>query len=85
MIESSLRYAVPGSLSRTRPEHDLSVYYEAGFADGLGTPVIWTCAAKEKKEIAFDTRQNEHILWTDASDLRKQLSDKIARRGWKRN
>jgi hypothetical protein len=35
-----------------------SVYYEAGFADGLGTPVIWTCSSARMADMAFDTRQN---------------------------
>jgi hypothetical protein len=61
-----------------------SVYYEAGFADGLGTPVIWTCRADWEQRMAFDTRQNEHILWKDSADLRAQLTAKVARPGWKR-
>lgn len=39
------------------------VYYEAGFALGLGIPVIWTCQEGAQKELHFDTRQYNHLLW----------------------
>lgn len=59
-----------------------AVYYEAGFAEGLGTPVLWACEKGAK--MCFDTRQKEHILWTTPADLRTQLEDKIRARGWDR-
>jgi nucleoside 2-deoxyribosyltransferase len=65
----------------TRP----NVYYEAGFADGLGTPVIRTCNVDHADKIAFDTRQYEHLLWTDAADLKEQLITRIRARGWVRS
>ena len=41
------------------------VYFEGGFAKGLGLPVIWTCShgtdAELKKWMHFDTRQYNHI------------------------
>jgi len=61
-----------------------AVYYEAGFADGLGTPVIWTCRKDDSEEMNFDTRQKEHILWKDPADLAAQLEMKIRARGWSR-
>ena len=33
------------------------VYYEAGFAHGLGIPVIWTCHEDCIEHVHFDTRQ----------------------------
>lgn len=54
-----------------------NVYYEAGFAKGLGIPVIWLCDDSEKKELAFDTRQYNHILYKDVEDLYKRLRDRI--------
>jgi nucleoside 2-deoxyribosyltransferase len=42
-----------------------AVYYEAGFADGLGEPVIWTCRKDRAEDMSFDTRQYLHILWDD--------------------
>ena len=53
------------------------VYFEAGLALGLGIPVIWTCNVTDKDSLHFDTRQFNHILWTDADDLREQLENRI--------
>lgn len=55
------------------------VYYEAGFAHGLGLPVIFTCRKDKIDEAHFDTRQFYHILWEQENieDLRKQLTDRI--------
>jgi len=33
------------------------VYFEAGFAMGLGIPVIWTCSESDVSNLHFDTRQ----------------------------
>ncbi|MEN6519562.1 MAG: hypothetical protein ABFD46_00215 [Armatimonadota bacterium] len=56
------------------------VYFEAGFALGLGIPVIWTCRNKKEDidSLHFDTRQYCHILWNDAEDMRFQLRNRIA-------
>lgn len=55
------------------------VYYEAGFALGLGKTVIWTCNAAEEhvKELHFDTRQFNHILWSRPAELREALANRI--------
>jgi hypothetical protein len=53
------------------------VYYEAGFAQGIGLPVIWTVRADCIGHVHFDTRQYSHIVWKDASDLRSKLSARI--------
>lgn len=53
------------------------VYYEAGFAHGLGTPVIFTCHADCIEHVHFDTRQYNHILWTSPSELRDKLNRRI--------
>lgn len=54
------------------------VYFEAGFAIGLGRPVIWTCHVdREKTDMHFDTKQYNHILWKDYDDLRKKLYVRI--------
>lgn len=53
------------------------VYFEAGFALGLGIPVIWTIRANQINGLHFDTRQYPHILWADAADLRTQLQARI--------
>jgi hypothetical protein len=54
-----------------------AVYYEAGFADGLGKAVIWTCREDHKESMCFDTRQYPHILWRDPAHLRLQLATRI--------
>ena len=53
------------------------VYFEAGFAQALGRPVIWTCKACHFKRLHFDTRQYNHIKWETAADLRRQLAARI--------
>jgi nucleoside 2-deoxyribosyltransferase len=54
-----------------------SVYFEAGFARGLGIPVVSTCKAGQLDQLAFNTRQYKHLEWTDAADLRVQLTDHL--------
>jgi len=54
------------------------VYYEAGFARGLGIPVISTCREDEKDKLHFDTRQYNHIIWRTPADLAYQLHDRIS-------
>jgi hypothetical protein len=58
--------------------HRQGVYFEAGFALGLGIPVIWTCRQSDLKDAHFDTRQYNHIVWKDGADLQAQLGDRIA-------
>lgn len=55
------------------------VYFEAGFALGLGKPVIWTCnrAFFEKHGVHFDTQARNHILWDKPEDLRRSLHARI--------
>jgi hypothetical protein len=53
------------------------VYYEAGFAHGMGIPVIWTCREDVIDLVHFDTRQYNHIVWKDADDLRVKLYNRI--------
>ena len=54
------------------------VYYEAGFAHGLDIPVIFTCRQDSFDEIHFDTRQYNHIVWTEPEDLLRDLTTRIA-------
>ncbi|MBI3048828.1 MAG: hypothetical protein HYY76_11035 [Acidobacteria bacterium] len=53
------------------------VYFEAGFAMGLGLPVIWSVRNDELGKVHFDTRQYNHITWTDPEELRKKLANRI--------
>ena len=54
------------------------VYYEAGFAQGLGIRVIFSCRKDRLEEVHFDTRQYNHIVWETPEDLRDQLAKRIA-------
>jgi len=49
------------------------VYFEAGFAMGLGTPIIWTVSKDSLGDVHFDTRQYNHIVWDTPESLRNQL------------
>lgn len=53
------------------------VYFEAGFAMGLGIPVIWTCNKSAIDDLHFDTRQYAHIVWQEPPDLFAQLRNRI--------
>ena len=53
------------------------VYYEAGFAQGLGLPVIFTCRNDMIDKVHLDTRQFNHIVWENPDDLREQLANRI--------
>ena len=55
------------------------VYFEAGFAKGLNLEVIWLCHQDDLKEVHFDTRQYNFILWEadKLAELSKNLKDRI--------
>ena len=57
--------------------HRQSVYFEAGFARGLGRPVIWCCKQDDVPGLHFDTRHLGHVAWKDAGDLRVKLEASI--------
>jgi hypothetical protein len=57
--------------------HRPSVYWEAGFARGLGRTVIYCCRDTDFGERHFDVRQVSTIEWTDVADLRKKLAQRI--------
>jgi len=57
--------------------HKAGVYFEAGYALGRGQKVIYTCREDEIGTAHFDTRNYQHLVWTDGADLKKKLMDKI--------
>jgi len=57
--------------------HRGGVYFEAGFAMGLGLPVFWTCRRDEIPNLHFDIRQYNCIDWIDAADLETRLRRRI--------
>lgn len=54
-----------------------SVYYEAGFAQGLGKTVVRCCAIAELKQLHFDTRQYLHLPWETVAELRQRLEEHL--------
>ena len=54
------------------------VYFEAGYAIGLGLPVIWSVHEDDLRNVHFDTRQYNHIVWKDADDLEQQLYNRVS-------
>ena len=53
------------------------VYFEAGFAFGLGLPVIYTCRRDKFDLVHFDTNHQAQILWSDYADLKTRLQNRI--------
>jgi hypothetical protein len=53
------------------------VYFEAGFARGLGRSVIWTCRRDEVSKLHFDTKHLGHVVWDAPADLRLRLVESI--------
>jgi len=76
-VISDLTYRHPG------------VYYETGYAEGLGIPVIRTCKEswynkkknskknQQKDPLHFDIAQRNTLYWKDEVDLKQQLTAKI--------
>jgi len=52
------------------------VYFEGGFAMGLGKAVVWTVQESDLDNVHFDTKPLKHVVWKDASDLREKLRDR---------
>lgn len=58
-------------------DHRGGVYYEAGFAHGLGRRVIFTCRADHMDKLHFDVRQYNTISWNTPSELVGPLQNRI--------
>ena len=57
--------------------HRYGVYWEAGFAAGLGLPVFLTCRKSEMEKLHFDVRQYNCIDWETGDELRGRLAKRI--------
>ena len=65
------------------------VYYEAGYAKGLGKPVIFTCrrdwfdgetdgqGTRIKERVHFDINHMNIIVWETPEELKKKLINRI--------
>jgi hypothetical protein len=49
------------------------VYFEAGYARGIGLPVIWCVRKDDFKNLHFDTNHYNHIQWETPNELEDQL------------
>jgi hypothetical protein len=60
-------------------KHRNGVYFEAGFAMGLGLPVVWMVSKEDAANTHFDNRQYNRIEWADAdfAAARKALFNRI--------
>jgi hypothetical protein len=58
-----------------------NVYYEAGFAEGLGIRVIWTIKKPDLDNLHFDVRQFNFIDWEDGAldKLTERVANRIGR------
>jgi len=69
--------------------HRGGVYFEAGFAKGLGLEVIWTCKQNDIDNLHFDIRQYNCIVWEDskleefATRLKNRIEAVIGRGSYK--
>ena len=59
--------------------HRAGVYYEAGFAAGLGKPVVRCIRHDQVGDLHFDTRQLNHIVWREGAeeDFSKSITARI--------
>jgi len=53
------------------------VYFEAGFALGLGLTVFPTCRADEVDNLHFDIKHLNTLVWSSPSELMARLSKRI--------
>lgn len=55
------------------------VYFESGFALGLGLQVIWTCKKSELQNNHFDTRQYNFVTWEERKldEFKTNLQNRI--------
>ena len=55
------------------------VYYEAGFAYGLGLHVIRSCRKDiiDNNELHFDVRQHYHVVWETPEQLREGVEQRV--------
>ena len=82
LIDDRLRVEIQSSrfLIVDLTHRNAGAYWEAGYAEGLGKPVIFTCQeAKFAEASHFDTNHHFHVLWNerDPQTAAKQLKASI--------
>jgi hypothetical protein len=76
LIDDRLRVEIQGArfLITDLTHGNPGAYWEAGYAEGLGKPVIYTCERSVfRKKSHFDTNHHLHVLWEEA-DLKDAAS-----------
>lgn len=58
-------------------ENKHGVYFEAGYALGIGIPVLWCVKKEDLEKLHFDTRQYGHIDWESEEELKEKLYNYI--------
>ncbi len=58
-------------------EQKYGVYFEAGYAQGIGLPIIRSVREDDFKNLHFDTNHYNYIVWKTIGDLENQLYDFI--------
>lgn len=78
LIDDRMRVEIRASrfLIADLTHENAGAYWEAGYAEGLGKPVIYTCEKKkfDEKKTHFDTNHHLTVLW-DKDDLEKTARD----------
>lgn len=57
--------------------HITGVYYEAGYARGIGKTVIHTCRSDDMGGLHFDINSKRAVVWDNPDDLAEKLSHRI--------
>lgn len=57
------------------------VYYEAGYAKGIGKTVIHLCRSDEFANLHFDVKQIQFVVWSDVQELATKLEEQIRKSG----
>jgi nucleoside 2-deoxyribosyltransferase len=74
-IISEIKYSRFVVADVTEQKH--GVYFEAGYALGMGLPVLWCVHKDDLEKVHFDTRQYNHIVWQAPDELENKLFDFI--------
>jgi hypothetical protein len=83
LIDDDLRVKIRASrlLIADLTDKNPGAYWEAGYAEGLGKPVIYTCEKKVFENPTsrphFDTNHHLTILWEYDPDKRKETAEKL--------
>jgi hypothetical protein len=83
LIDDDLRVKIRGSrfLIADLTDGNAGAYWEAGYAEGLGKPVIYTCEKGVFEDSSsrphFDTNHHLTILWEWDIDKRKEAGEKL--------